>query len=594
MGRLRGLTAAAVALGVVPFVVHAWFALRGYFAHDDWVFLYDAMALGLTPEYLFQPYNGHLMPGGYGLVWLVTELAPLNFVVAMAPVLLMHAVTLVVLWRLLVRVFGPRWGLLVPFGVFACSPVVLTSSLWWAYALQLVPLMMATVLAVDAHMRYLGSGRARYLAGSVGWTLFGMAFYEKAALIGFLLFGFTVLLAARPKLLDAVRWSWRTFRRGWLAHGVLLLVYAASYVFLVDSPVRSQEIEAGSVPELAGRMVLDSLLVPSLGIPVAGVPKEGVAQLVSSHDLVRAAAILLVAAVVTIGCVVGRRRAALAWTLFGGYLAVDVALVMMTRLPLIGPMIGTDLRYIADAVLVMVLCGAFAYFRPVVPVLAAEEAAPAPARARRVPRVAIAMAVAAALIGATVTSVRAAPSMLFPTARQYVATAGQSAKGLVLYDAPVPDAMMIGWFDGQRMASRVLTLLPDPPRFDQPTEKIYLVDAHGKPRRIDDLSFEVAAEPGPITDCGYSVDDEPVVIPLAGDVKGRQLLHVGYFTASAGPVAITAGSLEVRTTLAEGVHDLYLTLDPADGDTTYDEVVIRRMTPVAAVCVDTVAVGQPG
>lgn len=581
----KGLRVAAAVLGAVPFLVHAWFAMGGYFAHDDWVYLHGAVTQGVSLEYLFQPYNGHLAPGNFLLAWLVTTVAPVNFAVAMVPVLLMHAVTLMVLWRLLVRCFGPRWGLLVPFGVFACSPVILTTTLWWAYALQLVPLMMATVLAIDAHVRYVKSGRARCLFAALGWTLFGMAFYEKAALIGFLLFGFTVMLAAQQRLADALGWTLRTFRRAWLAHGVLLGGYVLSYVMLVTNPVRSRDIDAGAVPELAGRMVLDSLLVPSLGIPVDGVPREGVAQLVSPHDLVRAAAILLVATVVVIGCVVGRRRAVLAWTLFAGYLVVDVALVMLTRLPLIGPMIGTDLRYVADAVPVMVLCGAFAFFRPIV--LDAEPAVTDASSVRK-PRPALVAGVAVVLVGALVTSIRLAPNMQFPTSRAYIAGAGERQTDLVVFDTPVPDAMMIGWFEGQRMASRVLSLLPHPPQFDVPTEKIHVLDARGHPQRIEDLSFEVDAVPGPVTDCGYPVNDEPVTIPLQREVEGRQLMRISYFTAAAGPVSITAGGRKIRTTLAEGVHDLYLTVD-----SDYNAVDLRRLTPVAAVCVDRIAVGLP-
>lgn len=587
--RSGAVVAVAWLAGLVPFALHSWFALRGYFAHDDWVFLQNAITKPFDLSYLFQNYNGHVAPGAFALVAFVTAIAPLNFAVAVLPLLLMQAATYFVLWRLLVRCFGRRWAILVPFGVFTCSPVIHTSTLWWAYALQLIPLLLAMVCALHAHVRFLQTGSTRSLVAGLLWTAFGMAFYEKAALIAPLLFGITLLFATADGLPARLGWAFRTYRRAWLAHGMLLAAYVALYASRATDPVRSRDVEISSVPELALRMIVDSLIVPSLGIPVEGSTTEGVAQVLSSHELIRIVAVLAVFGLVAFGVLLGRLRAALAWILLGGYLAADVALVALTRLPLVGPAIGTDLRYIADAVLIMTLCGAFAYLRPQI------ELETKPRRIRQPSSVrghaGIAAAVLLVLVGATVNAVRLAPNMLFPTAREYLATADSALAarpGIVLYDSPVPERMMIGWFEDQRLASRVLATLPKPPKFDLPAEQMFILDDRGNPREISNVALAVTGVPGPVKRCGYPVTREPTTISLRQEVRGHQLMRISYITAASGKAAIKAGSTEAVVEFRQGVHRLYLVTSG-----TYRTITVARSSAVAAVCLDRIEIGTP-
>ena len=75
----RPITLAAVAIGVIPFAIHAWMAFNGYFGHDDFVILHRAAAHGpFDLDYLFQDYSGHLAPGMFLLAWFITAVAPLS------------------------------------------------------------------------------------------------------------------------------------------------------------------------------------------------------------------------------------------------------------------------------------------------------------------------------------------------------------------------------------------------------------------------------------------------------------------------------------------------------------------------------------
>ena len=71
---------AVLALTVLVLVWRAWLVSRWTWDFDDWVYMADTRSMSFG-AYLMQDYNGHLMPAEFLLSWLVTYLAPLNFVV---------------------------------------------------------------------------------------------------------------------------------------------------------------------------------------------------------------------------------------------------------------------------------------------------------------------------------------------------------------------------------------------------------------------------------------------------------------------------------------------------------------------------------
>ncbi|WP_436493573.1 hypothetical protein [Actinokineospora sp. HUAS TT18] len=577
---------AALVLGAAPFAYHLWFLAGGYFAHDDFLMTYLADRSGpLDPGYLFQNYNGHIVPGVFVLVWVVTALAPLNFIVAMVPLVLIHIAALVVFWRLLVRCFGPRRALLMPFGVVAASPLILASTLWWAYAAQLLPLLLAMFAALYCQVGYVRTGRRRDAVLTLIWTAVGMAFFEKAALFIGLLFGLTVLLSAERGL-KALASAWRTHRKLWIAHIALLTGYAILYFGLASPPVHETAISGSSVLTLARLMAIDTLFTPLLGFPVVTSGADGSPALNEPVAAVRILGSLLTVAILVGGVLIGRTRAAYAWVLLAGYLAVDITLVALARMPLIGPLIGLDIRYIADAVPVLALCAAFAYLTP----MTADGVRPAaiPGRALRVGLVA---ATAVMLAGATVSAARISPNLQFAGAKAYVATARaalQRDPEMVLYDSHVPNSVMVYWFGDQGRVSRTIGLLPGPPRFDEPTAKIYMLDGKGMPREVTGVVNTVVGKPGPVEGCGYPVADQTIVVPLSGPVKGKRLIRLEYYTNAAGLVTINAGTRSFTLQLQEGVHLLQLVTD-----TEFDRIDLKRAPGSVAACFVGVVIGEP-
>ncbi|HEX2132062.1 MAG TPA: hypothetical protein VHH15_10905 [Actinophytocola sp.] len=564
------MSAVALGVGLVAFVVHAWGALGGYFGQDDFVITHRAgQGSPVDLGYLFQVYSGHLQPGVFCYAWVVTAVAPLSFPVAMGPLLVVHGLVLWFCWRALVRLFGRRWGVVVAFSVFACSPLVLFPTLWWAYALQLLPVLLALFGAVLAQLRNAWLG--------VPWVVFGLLFYEKAALIPAVLLAVTVLVA--PAGEPPILWALRRFRWVWLAHLAVLGLFALLYLSLTDPPGNENPVSSRDVLAFVWRSVADTLLPGLFGGPLTG--SGGGATWQPPPLAVRLGAGVAAVALVVLSFLRSGRRALLPWLFLAGYLAADLSLVAATRLGVLGPVIASDPRYLADVVPVAVLCAAFAFLGP-----------GDRGTVRANTRVAVGVLTVLVVVGGIASFVRVAPALQFREAREYVATARAALAehpGMVLYDTAVPNQLIVDWFVDDAFTSRVVGLVPERPRFDRPAEELYQLDGTGTPQPIINLTDTTVALAGPQPDCGYLVDRDTVRIPLEDTVDGRQIVRIGYFTGDSGHGTVRAGDTAVRVRFAEGLHVLHVV---ATGE--YTHVEVSRPLPLVPICVTDVTVGVPG
>ncbi len=628
-GGVHPATVVATALALAVFGWHAWATLRGYFWQDDFRYISRAATEPLG-SFLFHDYGGHLMPGQFLLVRLLTAAAPMQYSVAVLPLLALQAVGYVLLWRLLVRLFGHRWSIVVPFAVVVCAPMTFAATLWWAYALQLVPLQVALLGALLAHVGYLQTGHRGRAVLALACTAAGLACWEKALLIAPVLFGVTVAMQPEGSLLARGVVTLRRHRRLWTGYAVLEVGYLAVYLS-VTRDAHQAPLPPAELGRLAERMIADTFLPGVLGGPWQ-VGFDGPVVLAVPPGWALGVAWAVWAAVVVLSLRAGGRRAVLAWLLLAGYLECCLLLVAVARLPLLGAVIGGDPRYVADAVPVAALCGALAFLRPrtaapqtaaaapqtaapqtaapqtaapqtaapqtAAPQTAAPETVPEPTGApapptghrRRALRVAATALVVVFVAGAGVSAARMAAPGAHTAARQYIEharAAFDADPDLVLVDAEVPDEVMIWLFLAHRRASQVFAALPAPPAFDRPTEDLRMLDRTGVPRPVM-LLDPVAAAPGPAVRCGYALHEEPVAVPLtAVTPPGRRVVRLGYYTATSATGTLEAGDARWSVRFAAGVHYLYAVADGPlyqlrlDGD------------PGTAVCVTEVLVGAP-
>jgi hypothetical protein len=582
--------APALVAAVLAVVQTLWFAvelLRGYFWQDDYALLYLG---GSTPlrDLLLWDYSGHLQPGMFVVCKVLDRAAPLNWPVAAMILVVLHAAAVFLLWRLLTRLFGQRWAILVPFVLITFSPPTFVMTMWWAYGMQLLPVQLALIGALSAHVAHLESPSRARVAQAVLWILFGLAFWEKAALIPLVLFGVTVALADGgpwTRLRSAVA----RHRVLWSLYLVLLVGYGALHQWRTPT-TGSDALTAENVRGLISYMLGDALAPALLGGPWSG-DWVGLRSLASPDAWVLVLTWTVVAAVVVAGVWFGRWRAGVAWLTLAVYVAVSVTLVALTRLnTLLGAIPGADRRYIADMQVVAVLLASVAVLRPRVGATVAAVGSAAGARLRsvweRAPTWVPVTALAVLVLGTVLSIMPALPYQRHTEGREYVANVravSAQEPDLVLYDSAVSPDFIHLLFGDYTQASRALYGLRL--RYDEPSDDLRMLDGAGTPRAIG-LVDTVGSREGPVEGCGHLLGAQVARVSLQGRAEGERLVaQVDYYTAQPWDGVITTPAQRIPVRFEAGLHRLSLVVDGPFG-----EVLVEADGPV---CVSGVLVGRP-
>ena len=232
-------TAYQLGVGTLCLVVlcwRAWTTSRWTWYADDWLYMADTRSMSFV-HYLFQDYNGHLMPAGFLVSWVVTKAAPLDFTL---PVVLVAAAAATNTWlwgKALAAVAGERLVLLAPLAVLTLSPLMIRPTIWWASALQVLPLQIALALTVLAAHRLATSSTRADLVRLMLVLLLGLAFWEKALLL--VVPAATVILHSCPRVVPRAA---RAAHTTWLALGSLAVSYTAGYLLLTRTATNDREM----------------------------------------------------------------------------------------------------------------------------------------------------------------------------------------------------------------------------------------------------------------------------------------------------------------------------------------------------------------
>src|SRR5687767_5994376 len=114
-------------LGVLILVVltaiwRAWTMSRWSWFMDDWIYLSSTTDMSFQ-QFVTQNYNGHVMPGQFSLIWLLTRIAPMNYGVAVAVTCVFMIASLLAWTAALRELFGERWHLLYALTILGLSPI---------------------------------------------------------------------------------------------------------------------------------------------------------------------------------------------------------------------------------------------------------------------------------------------------------------------------------------------------------------------------------------------------------------------------------------------------------------------------------------
>ena len=246
-----------------------WALAESFFFTDDYRLIRDAEGVGLSWSYLLAPFDSQFMPAGRLAVWLVAHNGTTNWPLAATMTTAVQALAGAACVWMLVTLFGARRAILAPLGIYLTSALTLPGFMWWAAALNQLPMQLAFFLAVGSWVRYVRHHSGWSLAATTGSLALGLACYPKSILIvpvlAWLLLAYFVEGGAVERLLNGARSHLTATILGVAAAGG----YAVWYVLSVPQPFEpaASGSPAGRAAEVADAMLGTSLSTGAVGGP---------------------------------------------------------------------------------------------------------------------------------------------------------------------------------------------------------------------------------------------------------------------------------------------------------------------------------------
>ena len=583
-GRLRrALVDRAAVVAVVLVLGQAvWrgaYLLRGYYTQDDFLMLALGARNGLSLDYLFRDYAGHLWPAGFVVAWVTARVDPMSWGMTAVSLLVLQALAGALMWLVLTRLMGAgRWARVPVLAVFLFAPATIWPLQWWAVAIQYLPVTTCLLAAVWAMLRTVQDGWGRGQLVVVASTAAGLAFQERAMLYPIVLYGVALVVLDHTAALRRPVAVLTRFRWMWLALAALLAGYLVLHAQLAPIDAAAPTGAGESGPGTLGRDFVLRTLAPTL----VGGPWQGRIQ---TGMLVPPTWAVWVAGVVAAGVVVvtswrGGASARLGWLMLAVYVAADIVILFGGRTQF-GLPLGLIPRYVADVVPVATIalgCSLRSFTWPL--------------WRPRAGLVAAGAATTAYVVSAAVSTSFIAPTQLNADVRDYVSTVREQIRAdprAVLYDSYVPTWVMIAAFGEDRRLSTVLAAAPENPVFDVPSEAMRIADESGRLRPLH-LAFSTTMVPNRANhDCGYPVTAQETVVPLRKQVKGdRNVMTLGYYTAVRGTMVVRTGRHRQVVPVQRGLHALSLVVDGP-----FRRVGLTLEEAPGTVCVAALEVGFP-
>lgn len=582
-----------VVIGLV--LIAAQLAYRAYaisgswFAFDDLAFMSRAMNGPLSADYLMENYGGHLMPGGFFLTWYLTKWSPLDWAPWAAVLVALQALASLGMLRLLRSMFGARPFILVLLAAYLSYALTLPAFLWWAAGINQLPLQIALVFGLHAHLDHLRTGRSRSLVVCLLWTGFGLVFYEKT-LVLFAVYAVIALayFSAGPTP-DRLRGLWERYRTGIIAHGALALGYLSVYT---SSGLAFAPGNANQEPwaPIAYKLVMVALSPALVGGPLRW------------HDLSLGAIadppqLLMVASWAALGGLVyyarqTRTRSVRGWFPILATLLGNVVLLAAGRAFFVGSDIALEFRYQTESAALFAICLGLVLL-PLKGATEPNEVRPDTPLPYETPRYLGTVALIVCLL-ATVSGQRYVETWntnnpaqgYFQSVETGLDTASEQPVPLI--DLGLPLTLMWAYRTPENTYSHVLRMFADKTTYpDVRQDAIYLFDDAGHLRTAE-VTHVRESLPGSRNDCGYPVGNR-VTIPLDGPViGGGWWIAMPYTSSRTRQVQIHVGPLTHDTTLESGKHVLYF---KAEGD--FSSVQITSGDPSGRSCVSHLTLGLP-
>jgi hypothetical protein len=582
----RRVVLVAATLVIVQLAIRAVLAFGGYFYWDDLILIGRAGTHSLlSPSYLFDDHDGHVMPGAFLLAGTIIRLAPLDWAGPAISMVLLQLLASLALLRALYVILGWRPVLLIPLTFALFTPLGVPGFAWWAAALNSLPMLAALAWSCADAILLVRTGNQRYAATAVLVYFGGLLFFEKAAVIPFVAFAVAALVCHVDGDRAALRTVWRAGIRLWIPSLALTAGWVVLYLAVVNQQRWSSDLSM--TWDLLCRSITHAI-VPGL----AGGPWQWQRWAPSSPWGTPGPLVMALGWLVLIGTLVvslvRKRRIGPVWVTAAGYVvACQVPIYLMRSSRFTALELAQTLRYFPDLVVLLALLAAVALRAP-------NRVTSHWLDASRT-RVALTTVAAVAFLASSLystatflTSWRDNPAQPYLQNARASLAAAHSASTAPLLDQDVDPLVLqrVAW--PENLASHMFALLPDRPEFSSATTQLRMLNSSG--RLIDArVTWVRTIVPGPMPQCGYFTQpDQPARLILDGPLLPADwTVELNYLANSDGSMtlALTQGP-DVKVPVHPGLNRVYARL-PGAGDS----ITVRANTAALSLCLASGPVG---
>ncbi|MDT5095940.1 MAG: hypothetical protein QOH60_5303 [Mycobacterium sp.] len=584
--RISWVAVVAAVLIAAQLGVRAVLAFRGYFYWDDLILIGRAGTQSIvSPSYLFDDHDGHVMPGAFLVAGAITRLAPLNWIGPAISLVLLQLLASVALLRALHVILGWRPVLLLPLTFALFTPLGIPAFAWWAAALNSLPMLAAMAWACADAILLIRTGRQRYAVTALAAYFGGLLFFEKAAVIPFVAFAVTVLLAHVTEVPRPLRTVWRRGMWLWISSLALTAAWVGLYLALVNQQRWSSDL--AMTWNLLHRSVTHGIVPGLVGGPWSWNRWAPASPWATPGPTVMAIGWLALVGVLSIS-LVRKRRIVPVWLVAAGYaVACQVPIYLMRSSPFTALELAQTLRYFPDLVVVLALCGAVGLCAP------NREASEwfAASQRRTVVSASLAVAFIASSLYSTatfLTSWRDNPAQPYlQNAERTLADAHRASESPLL-DQEVDPLVLQRIAFPENLASHMFALVRERPQFASSTNELKTLDATGRVVKAQ-VTWVRTITPGPTPQCGYFVQTNmPARMALDGPLLPADwTAEINYLANTEGSMTMSLSEgTETKVPVHPGLNRVFVRLSGAG-----DAITVRANTDALSLCIASGPVG---
>ena len=585
--RTNWVALTAIALIAVQLVIRAVLAFKGYFYWDDLILIGRAGTQNIfSPTYLFDDHDGHVMPAAFLVAGVITHLAPLNWVVPAISLVVLQLLASLALLRALHVILGWRPVLLIPLVFALFTPLGIPGFAWWAAALNSLPMLAAMAWVCADAILLVRTGNQRYAVTGILVFFGGLLFFEKAAVIPFVAFTITALLAYVTGDAAALKTVWQKGQKLWIGSLALTAAWIVLYLVVVDQERWSRDLPM--TRDLLSRSITHGIVPGLAGGPWDWQRWAPASPWATPSVTVMVLGWLALAAAVAVSFL-RKQRIGLLWVVAVGYaIACQIPIYLMRSSKFTALELAQTLRYFPDLVVVLALLAAVGFCAPNRDRFRWLDASPA--RTAVTVSAAIAFMASSLYSTATFTTIwQDNPAQPYlQNAAAGLAEAHQTSSAPML-DQEVDPFILQRVAAPENLASHMFAMLRDRPEFADTTTELRMLDNRGNVKDAH-VTWVRTIVRGPDPKCGYLVQpDFPVRMPLDGPLLPADwTTEINYLANSEGSMMMSlSDGRETKVPVHPGLNRVFVRL-PGAGDA----INVRANTAALSVCIASGPVGN--